>query len=196
LIGGVVPGSILTILLVSVMQGGFRAGRRAFLWSLAAELTVVSLLLLILLSLPLSMTVFHYIGLVGGLVLFYFAWQVMHLSRIEKPGGSGEVFSGKKIYILAATNAPLYIFWVTVCAPLIWQLGEIFPLYIAALFFMIAFEIGWAASTFVVMLIFVKSRTLLTNPQIMGKVYMVVALFLALFGMRMWYAALHDLHVL
>src|SRR3989344_5847041 len=85
LIGGVVPGSILTILLVSVMQGGFPAGLKAFFWSLAAELTIVAILLLVLFTLPISPGTFNYIGLIGSLVLFYFAWQIFHLQKIDQP---------------------------------------------------------------------------------------------------------------
>lgn len=189
LVGGVVPGSILTILLVSVMQGGFSSGLRAFLWSLAAELTVVALLLVGLFTLPIPEELFSYIGLIGGGVLFYFAWQVFYIQKINQPQGEIEIFSGRKIYTLAATNAPLYIFWVTVCSPLIWQLSKGWPLVLSAVSFMTAFEIGWALSTFLIMLVFVKARRHLINPNIMGKVYLGVLTFMALLGIRMLYSS-------
>jgi threonine/homoserine/homoserine lactone efflux protein len=187
LIGGMVPGSILTILLVSVIQGGFPAGLRAFLWSLAAELTVVGILLIILFNLPISAKTFNYIGMIGGLVLFYFAWQIFHLQKIDQPEKSGAVFSGKEIYTLAATNAPLYIFWLTVCAPLIWRLAEQWPLGISAISFMAVFEIGWSLSTFTIMLLFVKARKYLTNPRIMRKIYIGASMLMFLLGVRMLY---------
>src|SRR3989344_3829492 len=172
LVGGVVPGSILTILLVSVIEGGFHAGRRAFIWSLAAEITVVSILLILLFILPIPEGLFNYIGLVGGLVLFYFAWQIFHLHKINQPEDRSVVFSAGKIYSLAATNAPLYIFWVTVCAPLIWQLAKEWPIAISTISFVALFEIGWSISTFAILLIFVKARHYLTNPLVMRKVYL------------------------
>ena len=187
LIGGIIPGAILTILLVSVIQGGFKAGLEAFVWSLVAELTVVGILLLILFTLPLPRETFNYIGLVGSLVLFYFAWQIFHLQKIDQPKDASSTFSGKQIYVLAASNAPLYIFWTTVCAPLIWQLAEYWPLNISALFFMIAFETGWAASTFTVMLLFVKARERLTDPKTMRKTYVGAALIMLVLGVRMLY---------
>ncbi len=193
LVGGVVPGSILTILLVSVIQGGFKSGLRAFSWSLAAELTVVSLLLVLLIQLPVSTNFFNYLGFVGGLVLFYFGLQVFKLSKIDKPEETAEVFTWKQIYSLAATNAPLYIFWATVCAPLIWQLAEQISLYSSALYFMIAFELGWAVSTFVIMLVFVKTRSVLANPKIMKKVFVGVAIFMFLLGLRLFYSSITNL---
>lgn len=193
LVGGIVPGSILTILLVSVIQGGFKSGFRAFSWSLAAELTVVSLLLMVLVHLPVNAKLFNYLGLAGGLVLFYLGLQVFKLSKIDKPEETSEVFTWKQIYSLAATNAPLYIFWVTVCAPLIWQLAEQISLSSSALYFMIAFELGWAISTFAIMLIFVKTRSVLTNPHIMKKVFIGVAFFMFLLGLRMFYSSVATL---
>ena len=195
LVGGVIPGSILTILLVSVLQGGFRAGIRAFSWCMAAEVTIVLFLLGVLLSLPITPDIFLYLSIIGGLVLFYFASQIFKLSKIERPENTDTVFSAQKIFLLSATNAPLYIFWITVCAPLIWQLAEQFSLYESAFYFMLAFELGWGLSTFGVMLLFVKSRTLLTNPAVMTKVYLGIALFMTLLGIRMWYTALQSLTI-
>ena len=194
-VGGFVPGSILTILLISVIQGGFSSGVRAFLISLFAEVTIVGALLLILFTLPIPEDVFTYIGLVGGLVLFYFGYQVLKIKTLETPGETKETFTFSKIYILAATNAPLYIFWVTVCAPLIWQMANEFSLVFSAVSFMTAFEIGWSMSTFAIMLVFVKMRRFLTNPRIMRKVYIGVSVFMFLLGSRMLYSAITTLVV-
>ena len=195
LVGGVVPGSILTIILVSVLQGGYKAGFRAFLWSFLAEITVVTLLLLIILSLPLSDTVFSYIGLMGGVVLFYFAYQIVGISKISHPDEKTVLFSAGKIYFMSATNAPLYIFWTAVCAPLIWQLTEQFSVPFAAVSFMTAFELGWGLATFAVMLIFVKSHQILTNPMIMKRVYQTVALFMIFLGFRILYTSITSIFI-
>lgn len=195
LVGGIVPGSILTVLLISVMQGGSRAGLRAFCVSLGAELIIVCILLGLLLLLPIPSRIFLYIGFVGSVVLLYFAWQILGLSKIDKPESTTQVFSNKKIFLLAATNAPLYIFWVTVCAPLIWQLSETLSLFESAVYFMIAFELGWSISTLGVLWIFVKSRNILTNQRVMRKVYIGVSLFMAFLALRIFYTSIHSLLV-
>lgn len=188
LVGGVVPGSVLTILLVSVLQGGYRAGLRAFLWALFAEVTIVLILLTIVFNLPLTETVFAYVGLVGGLVLFYFGTQVLKIKTIDAPTET-TTFSALKIYVLSATNAPLYIFWITVCAPLIYQMTEAQSLVVSAALFMTAFEIGWGLATFLVMLAFVKARAYLTNPVVMHRIYLGIAAFMFLLGVRMLYTS-------
>lgn len=192
-VGGLVPGSILTILLVSVIQAGFSAGARAFFISLLAEVLIVGILLLILFNLPTPVNAFIYIGLIGGVVLFYFGSQVLRIKGIETPGESKETFTPTKIFILAATNAPLYIFWITICAPLISEIAQESNFVFAASSFVAAFEAGWALSTFVIMLVFVKMRRQLTNPYIMRKVYLAVAIFMFLLGIRMLYTSITAL---
>lgn len=188
LVGGVVPGSILTILIVTVLQGGYKAGLRALMWALTAEVTIVTILLVLIFNLPLTETVFAYVGLVGGLVLFYFGYQVLGIRTVDTSSDT-PTFSALKIYTLSATNAPLYIFWLTVCAPLIYELAEQHNLFSAAAYFMMAFELGWGLATFLMMLAFVKARAYLTNPTVIRRVYMGVALFMFVLGVRMLYTS-------
>lgn len=184
LIGGVIPGAVLTVLFVSAMQGGLRAGLRAFLWAFLAEVVIVSALLLLALQLPLSPDVFVAVGGIGGLVLLYFAWQVFHLRSMDIQE-TPTFFTASRIFTLQATNAPLYIFWITICFPLIWQLALTWPLAVAAITYLTLFELGWAISTLAVLLLFVFSRKTLTNERVMRIVFFVVAGLLAIFGVRM-----------
>lgn len=194
LVGGLIPGSILTILLVSVMQGGFRAGLKSFWWCLGGELITVTVLLFLVFSLPIPKIIFDLMGLIGCVVLLYLAWQVSKIRAIEDPNQE-LFFSPQKIVLMAATNAPPYIFWLTVCAPLILKLAETWGVFKAASSFMITFEITWALSTFIVMLIFVKGREYLGNPKIMGHVYKAVAILMGIVAFRMLHLSISALFV-
>ncbi len=196
-LGGIVPGSILSILLISVMQGGFRSGLRAFLWCVIAEVLTVVVLLSIIFSLPIPLIIFQGIGLVGGVVLFYFAWQVSQIRNFGLPSEEErETFSAGKIFLLAATNAPLYIFWTTVCAPLIKELAVHQGLFLSATLYMTSFEIGWSITTFLVMMIFVYARNKLTDPVLMRRTYLGVAILMAIIGVRMIHLSLSLLEVI
>ena len=193
LVGGIVPGSVLTILLVSVIQGGFVSGLRAFFFALLAEVSIVTVLLTILFNLPLPTTAFTYIGLIGGAVLLYFGFQVLKVRNINVHEQAKETFTPLKIFILSATNAPLYIFWVTICAPLIWEMAQSFPLFFSAITYTGSFEVGWSLSTFAVMLTFVYMRRYLTDQKIMHKVFIAVAAFMFLLGIKMLYTSVFAL---
>ena len=192
LVGGIIPGAVLTVLFVSTMQGGLFAGIRAFLWAFLAEISIVGVLLYIALQLPLHPDVFVAIGGIGGIVLLYFARQVFQLRSIEAEG-SPILFTAPKIFLLQTTNAPLYIFWLTICFPLIWQLAKTWPLVSAAISYFAVFEIGWAISTLAVLLLFNFSRITLTNERIMRVVFIIISTVFALFGFRMLISAFTSL---
>ncbi len=183
-IGGVVPGAVLTILLVSALQGGLVGGLRAFFWAMLSEILIAGGLLLLAAQLSMGEEVFMAIGFVGGVVLLYFAWQVFKLRSIQIHN-TPALFTPGKILLLSATNAPLYIFWTTICFPLIWQLSTRWPFSVAAVSYFASFEVGWGITTFSMLLLFVFSRRTLANEGVMGKVFMSVALILAGFGINM-----------
>jgi threonine/homoserine/homoserine lactone efflux protein len=183
-VGGVIPGAVLTILLVSTLQGGLKAGFRAFFWAMLSEIIIAGGLLLLATLLPLSPIVFVWIGVVGSLILLYFSWQVFQLRSITVHKGS-TLFTPSKIFLLSATNAPLYIFWTTVCFPLVWQLAVSWSLSAAALSYFVIFEIGWAATTCATLLLFAYARTVLTNEGVMRWVFTLIALLLASLALRM-----------
>lgn len=183
-IGGAIPGTVLSILLVSVLQGGLRAGSLAFLWSMLSEVAIVGVLLLVATHLPLGPQTFVALGGVGGIVLLYFAWRVFSLRaiRVEE---STLLFKPWKIFAIHTVNGPLYVFWITICVPLIWQLSSARGLPTAAISFFIIFEIGWALTTLLIMMLFVFSRTTLTNERIMHRVFSVIALVFVGLGAKM-----------
>lgn len=183
-VGGVIPGTVLTMILVSTLHRGFWAGFKVFGWAVFSEMVIVAALLFGAVQLSLSIRDFAFVGLFGGAILIYFAWRVFKL-RSVKVEDSPVLFTPSKIFLLSITNAPLYVFWITICFPLIWQLGEEWMLTAAAGSFFILFQIGWGLATGLMLWFFAFSRKVLTNEHVMHKVYIGVAVLLAGFGLRL-----------
>jgi threonine/homoserine/homoserine lactone efflux protein len=195
-LGGLVPGAVLTMILVSVLQKGFVGGVRTFLYCVLAEIVIVAVLLSVILSLPLPNTTFHYVGFIGGLVLVYFAWNIQKIKQVEANTANVALFTIQKIFILSATNALLYIFWLTVCVPLMLSLAETTSLFTAVSSFMLAFEIGWALSTFALLLVFLKMRNVLTKERYVHLTFRVVAFIMFLLALRLWWQSLSSLQII
>lgn len=187
-VGGLVPGAVMTLLFVSAMQGGLPAATRAFLWSMVSEICIAGGLLFIATLLPLDQKFFAGVGALGGVALLYFAYHVFQLRRMHIDGET-TLFSAPKIFLISATNAPLYIFWSTICFPLIWQLAARWSLPIAALSYFTAFEIAWGITTYATVLAFVYSRSFLMNERIMHKVFIGIALVFVAFSIRLFLSA-------
>ncbi len=196
-IGGLIPGAVLTMILVSVLQGGFRGGLKTFSYCVLAEVVIVGILLSIVLILPIPHSVFHYIGIIGGVFLLYLAYQVAQINTVTDvtmTPGSTSVLSPFRIFILSATNAPLYIFWLTVCLPLMLQLAILMKSTVfAVISFMTAFEIGWITSTFLLLLLFVKARPYLTHPIYVKYTFRVVAFVLILLAIRLMFISMSGI---
>ncbi|TSC86480.1 MAG: Uncharacterized protein G01um10148_466 [Parcubacteria group bacterium Gr01-1014_8] len=185
-VGGIVPGAVLTILLVSALQGGLYLGLRTFFWAMLSEIAVAGALLLLATQIPLNERLFMGMGLVGGFVLVYFAFKVFTLKSVGIPEHERTVFTPLRILILSATNAPLYIFWISICFPLIWQLAASWGLSAAAVSYFVAFELGWGISTFMMLMLFIFSRSVLMDERIMRKVFVALSIILAGFGIKMF----------
>jgi threonine/homoserine/homoserine lactone efflux protein len=157
-----------------------------------SEIIVAGGLLFIATLLPLNVEVFNVVGLIGSAVLLYFAWSIFQL-RSVKVHDEHVLFTPSKILLLSATNAPLYVFWTTICFPLIWQLARVWRLPLAAFSYFVTFEIGWAITTFTMLLLFLFSRKTLTNEGIMHKVFISIALILAILGMHIFIQSVQSL---
>jgi threonine/homoserine/homoserine lactone efflux protein len=185
LLGGVIPGAVLTILFVSAIRGGFRAALTVFLWAFASEVAIVGILLSIGMQFSVGEIGFRAIGFVGGLFLLYLAREVFKMRTFEGNEEGQAVFGPAKIFTLSLTNAPLYVFWITVCFPLIWELSAMWNLTTAGLSFFAVFELGWAMSTFIMLLMFVFARRTITEPRIAKRVLFAASAFLAILGLKM-----------
>lgn len=97
-VAGFIPGAVMTLLFVTVMQGGLAAGVRAFFWSMLSEITIAGGLLLIATQLPLDQGFFTVVGFIGGTVLIYFAWKVFQLRSIAVQGDT-QLFTAPKILL-------------------------------------------------------------------------------------------------
>ena len=190
LIGGIVPGSILTLLFVSVLRRGFKGGLFAFWWVMLAEVFVAGLLLFMATRFNFDASFFSLVGLVGSVVLGYLAWQVKNIRWVDVSLQKAVIFTPQKIFLLTATNVPLYIFWSTVCFPLIWQLAETWTWGLAAPSFFFFFELGWGLATLAMMFVFVFARPWLSNPKIAHNVFLFLALILFLLGLKMFLQSL------
>lgn len=194
-VGGLIPGSIMVLLLASSIKGGFSSVLRITFLAVVAEVFIALGLVLVLNLFDLPFYVFDLIGIIGATVLIYFGIKIAKIRNISEPeeGDDITVFSAKEILLLSATNAPLYIFWVTICIPLIWAFSESVGLITSTGLFLIFFEIGWIISTLSVGFLFIKSKNLLSNEKIMSKVYLVITLFFFILATKLAYQGLMAL---
>lgn len=180
LIGGAVPGPMLTAVFTEVLGGGFVKSLRVVFRALFSETLVAVLILLIIFSLNVPTVYFYIISFGGSAMLIWIAIQVWKINRIG--GEKSEIFSFSKILILTILNGGFWIFWITVCVPRAFLLKE--HIFEGQFLFLIAFEIGWLAMTVSLGFIFSRFRPILSREKVVSFVFKIFALLLVFFAIK------------
>lgn len=185
IIGGAVPGPILTAAFTEVLNSGFRKSLRVVGRALLAESTVAVVVLLAVFALNIPSSVFYIISILGAMYLLYLASQVWKINQIG--GEGGEIFTLSKIFVLTVLNGGFWIFWLTICVPRAFTLKE--QIYGGHFLFLLSFEFGWLLMTGLLVFIFSRFRSLLVKKNLVAGVFKFFALLLVFFALKSIYAS-------
>lgn len=186
LIGGVIPGPVLTATFTEILQSGFLKSFRIILWAMLTEAVVALISLLALSSMNFSESFFQGLSLVGAVILIWIStsiWKVHKIDTEEKVH-----FSLGKISTMIMANGVLWTFWITVCVPKAILLSE--KVAFGSYLFLLLVEIGWLISTVMVAYIFSRFRKILSNPRIVPIMFKIFALTFVYFAVDMVYGSI------
>ena len=181
LIGGVIPGPVLTAVFTEILQSGFSRSLRIILIALATE-TMVALLSLVLFSnLGLPESFFRGLSIAGAGILIWIASGIWKVKSLES--GERIRFSIWKIILMILSNGVLWTYWITICIPKAILLSE----QIAAgdYLFLALVQLGWLLSTLIVALLFSRLRDLLSRPRVIPLLFRLFSLAFIYFALDM-----------
>lgn len=182
IVGGSVPGPILAAVFTEVLRMGFFRSMLIILRGLIAESIVAAFILTIISLINPPQYVFYTISFAGAAFLIYLAWKISRIKRITSEEKIFFTFS--KIFTLTLLNGPFWVFWITICVPMAFELKRF--IFWGPLLFLLCFEIGWLASTAVWAFLFSRFRQILIKPKFVPAVFTIMALILLYFGIRMF----------
>lgn len=180
LVGGAVPGPMMTSVFAEVLGRGFVRSLRVVFHALVAESVVALFVLLAFSWLSVPESVFHMISLAGAAVLLWLAWQVWHISTVPEEGG--EVFPFRKIMLLTVLNGGFWIFWITIAVPRAFSLDVMLPA--GHFLFLLVFEMGWLGAMVGLAFVFSRFRDLLHRKGLVSLTYKLLAILLVLFALK------------
>ena len=186
LIGGIIPGPVLTTTFTEILQSGFIRGMRIVLLALISETFVASICLLILSSFNLPESIFRALSLVGALILIWIAKSIWKIKRLDT--GKQVHFSFAQITGMILANGVLWTFWITVYVPKAIALSH--EIQFGGILLLIIVEIGWLFSTSLVALIFAQFRGLLSNPKVIPILFKIFALTFIYFAISSIYQSI------
>ncbi len=181
LIGGLIPGPILTAIFTEILQHSFAKSLRIICIELVTETAVALTTLLLLQQLNPPVAIFKALSLIGAAILIYIASQIYKIRTLDTEDKA--FFTTKKIIAMILANGVLWTYWITVCIPQAITLGETVPL--GQYLFLILVEIGWLVSTMGVAFIFSRFRGVLSSQRVVPVVFKVFAATFVYFAVSM-----------
>jgi threonine/homoserine/homoserine lactone efflux protein len=180
IIGGAVPGPILTGTFTEILNSGFVKGLRVVFYALLAETIGALLALYVIYSIGLSDIVIKIISIGGTIVLCWLAYQVWKITEINTENKT--ILTIPKIVILTALNSGYWIFWITVGIPKALNFDKI--VYAGKLIFLGTFELAWLITTIFLAFVFFKFKPLLHRKNLIGTTFKILALVLVLLAIK------------
>ena len=181
LIGGVIPGPVITAVFTEILQSGFLKSLRIIGIAMVTETLVALVSLLIFTSLDFNQGFFYGLSLAGACILIWIAlslWKVRSLDSGEKVE-----FGLWKIVVMILTNGVLWTYWITICIPKAILLGS--QLNLGEYLFMGLVQLGWLISTTLVAFLFSRFRKALSRPRIIPFLFKIFSLAFAYFAIDM-----------
>ncbi len=186
LIGGVIPGPVLTATFTEILQSGIPKSMRIILWAMFTETVVALISLLALSSMNFSESFFQGLSVIGAAILIWIStsiWKVHKIDIEEKIH-----FSLGKILAMIMANGVLWTFWITICVPKAILLSE--KVAFGSYLFLLLVEIGWLISTVMVAVVFSRFRKILSNPKVVPIIFKIFALTFVYFAVDMVYRSI------
>lgn len=180
LVGGAVPGPILTGTFTEILNIGFVKGIKVIFYALFAETIGALLVFFIFYTVGLNHLAIQIISICGAIVLFWLASQVWKIKEINTE--AKKVLTFPKILLLTAFNSGYWVFWITVGVPKALALST--SVYGGKFIFLAIFELAWLIMTFVLAFIFYQFRPLLQRKNLIGTTFKVLAVILVLLGIK------------
>jgi len=181
LIGGMIPGPVITAVFTEVLQSGYIPSLRIILIALVTESIVAVISLVILASLGFNEAFFRGLSLAGAAILIWISlsiWKVKTLDTGEKVH-----FGFWKIILMILSNGVLWTYWITICIPKAILLGT--QIHLGEYLFMAMVQLGWLISTMVVAYLFSRFRKALSRPRVIPVLFKIFALAFAYFAADM-----------
>lgn len=180
LVGGAVPGPILTGTFTEILNLGFLRGIKVIVYALITETIGALLVFYIFYITGLSHLIIQIISICGAIVLFWLSSKVWEMSEISIE--AKQILSFPKILLLTAFNSGYWIFWITIGIPKALVLD--IDIYGGKFLFLIIFEMAWFIMTFFLAFAFYKFRPFLQKKDFVRTTFKVLAIILILLGVK------------
>ena len=186
LIGGVIPGPVITAVFTEILQSGFLKSLRIIVIALVTESLVAVFSLLALDSMNFNEAFFRGLSLAGAAILIWISISIWKVKTLDT--GQKVHFGFWKIILMIMSNGVLWTYWLTICIPKAILLSD--QISMGAYLFMGLVQLGWLISTLIVAFLFSRFRNILSRPRVIPVLFKIFAIAFAYFALDMIYKSI------
>ena len=178
---GLSPGPLLALLVAQTLRCGLREGIKVSLAPVLTDLPIVTLSLLLLSRLSDLNPVLGWISIFGGLYVGWLGYESLRVRGAEVSAAGASPNSIRKAILVNFLNPHVYLFWMTVGAPMVLRAARTDLAWSAA--FATGFYVCLCGSKMLIAVLINRSRDALT-----GRAYKwtVRAVGIVLLGFAVW----------
>jgi threonine/homoserine/homoserine lactone efflux protein len=158
---GLTPGPILTLVIDQTLKHGIKEGLKVALAPLLTDAPIVIISLLLLARLSNIKLVLGLVSLLGGIYLFYLAYESIRFSGADLNPEAAKPQSIKKGVMVNFLNPNPYMFWISIGGPLVLKASQVHIT--AAFIFIVPFYVLLVGSKCMVAVISGNSRGFLKS---------------------------------
>ena len=187
-IGGITPGPIILLAFSEVLKDSKKGLVNGSMYLIFAGLTefLIGLFLIITSkSFNFSPIIFHLLSVLGIILLSYIAIKMFGIQSINTKMQTKNI-TKYHIVGLMLVNGPLWIFWLSVCLPAAFKLGQ--RVDYGEFLFLFIFELSMMMGLAIMLIGFNSCRKYFTNKKIIKSTFKVITLLLFLFILKMIYS--------
>ncbi len=188
LIGGVTPGPIILLAFSEVLKDSKKGLANGGIYLIYAGLTEFFIGLFLIItskSFQIPAIVFHILSIIGIALLIYIAIKIFNINSIKY---DDKLTSIRPIHIigLMILNGPLWIFWISVCLPSAFKLGQLINH--GEYLFLLIFEISMMTGLGIMLFGFNTFRDYFSNYKIVRNTFRILTIILSLLIIKMIYS--------
>ena len=187
-IGGITPGPIILLAFSEVLKDskkGLINGGMYLVFAGITEFFIGLFLITASRSFNLPPIVFHILSIIGIILLSYIAIRIFGIQSINTEKQTKHV-TKYHIIGLMLVNGPLWMFWLSVCIPAAFRLGQ--QINFGEYLFLFIFELSMMTGLAIMLFGFNSFKKYLTNEKIVKSIFRVITVLLVLLILKMIYS--------
>ncbi|MFC2151198.1 hypothetical protein ACFLSE_01610 [Bacteroidota bacterium] len=186
-IGGITPGPIILLAFSEILKDSKKGLKNGGIYLIYAGLTEFFIGLFLIITSTIFQfppIIFHTLSIIGIIVLIYIAFKIFGIKSIEYETQSKKIKRGH-IIALMLLNGPLWIFWISVCLPAAFNLGQIFDY--GEYLFLVLFELSMMTGLGIALFGFNSFRKYFSNEKITSRIFRVLTILISILIVKIIY---------